>query len=224
MSPDHLVVIGAGEHARVVIDAARSTPEDWVVDGVVDGHDGPGKDASGLRALGDDTAYLARLADVAAADRPALILGVGAPGEPDRRRAIVARYAGLARWATLVHATATISPDASIAGGAVVLAGAVVGPGARIGPHAVVNSGAIVEHDVSLGAFGQIGPGAVIGGATRIGEGAFIGLGARVRDHVTIGAEAVVGMGAVVVADVPAGALVLGIPARRREAKTMADR
>src|SRR5712691_2275362 len=104
MSPDHLVVIGAGEHARVVIDAARSRPEDWVVDGVVAGPDGLGEDAFGLPGLGDDIAYLAQLADVAVSDRPALILGVGAPGEPDRRRAIVARYVGLARWATMVHA------------------------------------------------------------------------------------------------------------------------
>jgi sugar O-acyltransferase (sialic acid O-acetyltransferase NeuD family) len=218
VSPDHLVVIGAGEHARVVLDAAESRPDRWTVDGTVDSPDRPARRVPVLPTLGDDAAFLARLMKIAAAERPAIVLGVGAPTEPDRRRAIVERYRGIAEWATVIHATATISPTATIEEGSVVLAAAIVGPGARIGPHVVVNSGAVVEHDVTLGAFSQVGPGAAIGGATTIGEGTLVGLGASVRDHLTIGSEAVVGMGAVVVADVAVGTLVVGTPARQKDA------
>jgi bifunctional UDP-N-acetylglucosamine pyrophosphorylase/glucosamine-1-phosphate N-acetyltransferase len=51
---------------------------------------------------------------------------------------------------------------------------------------------------------------------TRIGSGAFIGIGARLIAPVTIGERAVVGAGSVVPKNhnVPAGATVIGVPAR----------
>ena len=47
-----------------------------------------------------------------------------------------------------------------------------------------------------------------------IGAGAWLGAGAKVLDGVSIGDNAIVGAGAVVTADVPAGTVVVGIPAK----------
>ena len=206
-----LILLGGGEHARVVTDAVRSVNGAWQLIGFVDeeaaGHP---HELDGLPRLGDDD-WLSESINVGQAGEGWWL--VGAVGDGQARRRLAQRF-GTARWATIVHAAAWVSPSATLRPGAVVLAGAVVNAGAFCGEHAIVNSGAVVEHDVVVGAFSHVAPGAVIGGGTAVGEGAFIGLGARVRDHVSVGPHAVVGMGAVVVADVPAFATVIGVPAR----------
>jgi acetyltransferase EpsM len=186
-----LVILGAGEHGRVVAEAAVAAG--WHV----------------LATLGrDDEGRLPALL----ADGAQVHLAIGAN---PLRLAAAARLGGLP-WAAIIHPRAVVSPSACVAAGAFIGAGAVVQAGAQVAAHAVVNSGAVVEHDCTLGPGCHVAPGAVLGGAVAVGAGAMIGLGARVRDHLTIGAEAVVGMGAVVVHPVAAGRTVVGVPARER--------
>jgi acetyltransferase EpsM len=207
----HLVIIGTGEHARVVAEAAAASG--WEPIGcTVRTREADDRVPAGLADLGTDEEFAARLEALAPADRSSVVLGFGGPATA-RRRAVL-RLGPAATWAVVVHPTAWVSPSAVLEAGAVVLAGAIVNSGASIGAHAIVNSGAIVEHDVRVGAHAHIAPGAAIGGGASIGEGAFVGLNAAVRDHLSVGAGATVGMGAAAVVDVPAGAVVVGVPAR----------
>jgi acetyltransferase EpsM len=208
-----IVVIGGGEHARVVMDAIRSCGDRWRLVGFVD--PAPCDETAarlGVARLGDDGEGLAR-----AAAGVQLILGIGPTTDnAETRAAVAARYdAAGARWAAVAHARATVAPDAALAPGALVAAGAVVNTGARIGAHTVINSGAVVEHDCEIGPFAHVAPGALVGGGTRVGARAFLGLGCRVRDHVLLGDGVVVAMGAVVTRSIASG-VVLGVPARER--------
>jgi acetyltransferase EpsM len=214
VTPRPLVIVGGGEHARVVADAARSRPDLWQLTGFTDPAGNAAGAGMGLVHLGDDAAFVTDLAATPVIARPALVLGFGAPLAA-RRRAAVA-FGSEADWATVVHGSAWVSPSAVIEPGAVVLAGAIVNAGARVGAHAIVNSGAVVEHDVIVGPGAHLGPGVVVGGGARIGDESMIGLGAAVRDHISIGRRTVVGMGAVVVADVADDTTVVGVPARAR--------
>ena len=193
-----LVILGVGEHARVVAEAAGADPSAWRVVELVD--------------KTDDAALRARLDAAGPGDGPWLVVGFGAP--PEARHRVVEAMGPDARWAVVIHPAAWVSPSARLEPGAVVLAGSVVNAGAVVGSHAIVNSGVTVEHDVRVGAFSHLAPGAVVGGGTAIGDDTTIGLGAVVRDHIGIGSRATVAMGAVVVADVPDDATVLGVPAR----------
>ena len=203
-----LIVIGGGEHARVVIEAVQSAASHQLL-GFIDSEQGEETSRRlGVSHLGDESALDAHPGAL-------YVLGFGAlAGRARRVEAVERLVPRLGGWAIVVHATAWISPTAIIGPGTVILARAVVQTGARIGAHCVVNTGAIVEHDVVLGDHAQLAPGAILGGGARVGPLAYLGLGAVVRDHTAIGARATVGMGAVVVADVPEGAQVLGVPAR----------
>jgi acetyltransferase EpsM len=210
--PRRLVLIGGGENARVLAEAARTRPERWRVAGYLDPQaDGAAAERVGAPWLGSDAAA-ERLA--AEPDLWFVLAVAGTRPEPRRRR-LVERYDALGvRWAAVVHARAELSPSVVVGPGVVVYAGAVVNGGARLGAHALVGSGAVVEHDVVLGELVQLGPGAVVGGGVTVEPEAFLGLGCRVRDHLLVGRGALVGMGAVLVADAPAGAVLAGVPAR----------
>jgi acetyltransferase EpsM len=204
-----IIIIGGGEHARVVIEAARSDPRGWRVIGFVDPESCDETcDRLGVRRLGGDEALRA-YPDAAS------ILGFGSIVDTIARTSAHERLAPLvARWATVVHRDASISPTAVLGEGTVVMARAVIQSGATVGHHAIINTAAVIEHDVWLGEHVQVAPGAVIGGGTSIGRAAYIGLGASVRDHIHIGEGAVIAMGATVVRNVAAGAVVMGGPVR----------
>jgi acetyltransferase EpsM len=214
MTARPLAVVGAGEHAAVVVEAARSRPEAWRVVGFSDRDGGSWLAAREpeLQNLGDDDALMDRLVRDAN-EAPALVLGFGGGTRPGTRAATVERFGSGADWATIVHASAWVSPSATLGPGTFVGAAAVVQAGAVAGRHVIINTGAIVEHDVVLEDFCHVAPGAAIGGGTRVGTGVFLGLGARLRDHITVGDGATIGMGAVVVDDVAAGRAVVGVPA-----------
>jgi UDP-perosamine 4-acetyltransferase len=203
-----IVVLGAGGHARVVIEALRAgghfTPV-GVLDPTASG------DVDGVPVLGGDEILPQLLSE--GVDSAAV--GVGSVGEPAVRRRLHEAAASLGlEMPPIVHPRATVAATARLAAGCMVAAGAVVGPGVRLGEGALVNSNAVVDHDCVVGAFAHIAPGAALSGGVVVGEGAHVGTGAAVVQGVTIGDGGVVGAGAAVIADVPAGATAVGVPAR----------
>jgi acetyltransferase-like isoleucine patch superfamily enzyme len=84
-----------------------------------------------------------------------------------------------------------------------------------IGANSLISSFVtITDNDHSRGAGGRILDEPQVVAPTTIGENVWIGAGAVVLRGVTIGDAATVGANAVVTKDVPAGATVVGVPAR----------
>jgi len=108
---------------------------------------------------------------------------------------------------------------------------AAVGPRCKISSHSFLCEGVVLEAEVFVGHgvmfINDRYPRATAGGRlqtetdwavapTRVKRGASIGSGAVILCGVTIGEEAMIGAGAVVTRDVPAHAIVVGVPGRLR--------
>jgi UDP-perosamine 4-acetyltransferase len=200
-----VVIIGAGGHAKVVIEALQAAGFPPPL-GCIDPQP-PTSTVLGVPVLGGDE-ILERLraggavAAVVALGGNALRLRIG-----DRLAAM-----GFALPAVL-HPASQRSPSAVVEEGAVVMARACLGPETRIGRLAIVNTNAVVEHDNIIGAGAHVAPGCALAGNVSIGARALVGVGSAVRPGIVIGEDAVVGAGSAVVRDVPPGARVAGAPA-----------
>jgi len=138
---------------------------------------------------------------------------------------------------TTVWELAQIREDASIGKSCVIGRGAYVGTGVRIGDRCKLQNYALVYEPATLGDGVFIGPAAVLTNdqyprsvspdgtlktahdweavGVEIGDGASIGARAVCVAPLRVGAWALVAAGAVVTRDVPAHALVAGVPAKR---------
>jgi UDP-perosamine 4-acetyltransferase len=205
------VVLGGGGHARVVIEILRES-RDAVPVAILDRDPALwGTEILGVPVWGGDD----RMAEVVKKTIRTFVVGVGGVGdnEPRRRLWELGVSHGLSGL-TVRHPSAVCSPTAEIGAGTVLFPQAVVNAGARLGVNVIVNSAAVVEHDCVVGDHAHIATGARLASTVRVSAGAHVGAGATVRQCVTIGERAVIGAGAVVVKDVPAGAVVAGVPAK----------
>jgi UDP-perosamine 4-acetyltransferase len=194
-----------------VIDAllAAGTMRLW---GVLDPHPSPDQtDVLGVPIKGDD----GRLAEAARDGVTHFAVGVGSVGDSRLRRNLneLGIQHGLIPI-TVRHPAAVCAPSAQVGQGCQLLAGCVINARAVLGGNVIVNTRAVVEHDCRIGDDVHLAPGAVVCGGVRIEAGAHIGAGATVCQNLLVGARAVVGAGAAVVRDVPAAAVVAGVPAR----------
>jgi sugar O-acyltransferase (sialic acid O-acetyltransferase NeuD family) len=204
-----LIVIGAGGHAKVLLDLLSVLGR--TVLGLTDRDNArTGEIMLGVPILGDD-------AILAAHDKNqvALVNAIGSTGSTVTRAAIFRVLAGRGfRFETLLHPTSCLSRHATVGEGVQVMAGAIVQTSACIGANVIINSGAIVEHDCEVGAHCHLAPGAILSGGVVLEEGVHIGAGAVVRQGIRIGANAIVASGAAVVRDIASGQTVKGVPAR----------
>lgn len=199
-----LVIVGAGGHAKIVIDTVRQinrVSPTYSIVGLVD-------DVTGTTELCGFPVASA----IEQFDSDCFVVAIG--DNKVRKEKFEQLVSKGLQAATIMHPGAIVSPDAKIGEGTLVVAGAVINIAATVGSNCIINTTASIDHDCAIGNHCHIGPGAVLAGNVVVGEGAFLGIGTKVIPHVCIGDWATAGAGAVLVGNVSAGAKVVGVPAR----------
>jgi UDP-perosamine 4-acetyltransferase len=201
-----IVIVGAGGHAKVILEAIRAAGNAEVV-GMID----PSPNSTqtlGVPILGGDD-VLPELY------RAGITSAVVAIGSNARRERIGDWLVSLGfELPAIVHPSAFISPSAKVDDGAVIMARAVIGTQTIIGRLAVINTMATIDHDNEIGTAAHIAPSCGLAGNVRVGRRTLVGVGCAVRPGVKIGDDVVVGAGAAVVNDIQDGSVVGGVPAR----------
>lgn len=206
-----VVIIGAGGHAKVIIEILRE--QGFTVFGLTDAGKAQ-QDVLGARILGGDEVL------------PSLLeAGIGqvfvALGDNDRRLAMGKQVQAMGfELVNAISPRAVISPSVSLGRGVAVMAGAVINADAQICDLAIINTGACIDHDCVIGMAAHVGPGACLAGAVHIGACALMGVGSSARPGSIVGEGAIVGAGSSVVTDIAPHATAVGVPARPMNGKS----
>jgi sugar O-acyltransferase (sialic acid O-acetyltransferase NeuD family) len=201
-----VAILGAGGHARVVLDTLRLRDDEFEVWGCLD--DNP------ARAELDGVPVRGRIADLADLsgqfDSVALAVGHNATRVAVARRAVEVGCV----VAPIRHPSAIVAETAVIGEGVMLAAGSIVQAGTCIEDLAIVNTAATVDHDGRIGMAAHIAPGVHLAGGVSVGARTLVGIGSAVAPTVSIGSDVVIGAGSVVVKDIPDGMVAYGSPAR----------
>lgn len=203
--PSPIVILGAGGHARVLVDVIREGHRDLTIIAAVDDADDAPADVLGVPVIGGTD----RLAELRAGGVDRAALGVGAVTHNATRAQLYAQLESLGfRVPTLIHPRASIEPSVRMGSGNQIFAGAVVGSNATLGDNVIVNSGVVVSHDCSIASHVHLTPGAILAGGVIVGENTVVGMGVTIYLGVKVGRDVVISNGVHVFHDVPDGSIV----------------
>lgn len=196
---DHILVFGAGGHAKAVMEMITAIGK-FQLAGIVDDKIPAGTKVLDIPVLGsrEIMPLLVERGLTQAAN------GVGGIIDINLRVKLftLMEEIGLS-FPSLLHPRATVEQSASVADGVQVFANAYVGSSVALQARCMVNTNAVVSHDCTIGSYTHIAPGALLAGHVQVGERSLVGMGVTTAIGIKIGNNVRIGNGAIIYADVP---------------------
>lgn len=210
MSSKPVLLIGAGGHAKVLLDILLNESANIV--GILE-QNPTVANLYGVPIIGTDETV-----KNFSPTQIVLVNGIGSATGTALRRRIYDKFTAWGyAFRQVIHSKAIISPRAQLGLGVQIMAGAIVNIGSVIGDDTIINTGASIDHDCRIGAHTHIAPGCVLSGGVTVGANSHIGTGTTVIQDVTIGQNVLIGAGSAVIGNIPAGERAMGVPARYRQ-------
>lgn len=203
---EKILVVGAGGHARVIVDILRQNDE-YEVAGLIDSD--ASKSFWGIPVLGGDN-DLTKICQMGEIKYAFVALGDGRLREKVTKKVLSAGF----KLVNVVSQNAIVSKHVQLKKGIAIMPGAVINADVKIENGCIINTNSSVDHEGYIGEYTHIAPGCAISGKVRIGKHCLLGTGSRVIDQVYIGDDTIVGAGAVVVRNLQGSCTAVGVPAK----------
>ena len=201
-----IVIVGAGGHAKVIVDMIQQQGVYDVV-GLVDKKGVQG--FWGLSVIGEDC-------DLPMIFKSGVDYAFIALGSNLLRCKLssTVRHIGF-HIPNIISNDAKISKRSKLGEGIAIMPGAIINADTTINDGCIINTNASIDHEGYLEPFVHIAPGCSLSGKVKIGRNSFIGTGARIIDGVSVGTNVIAGAGTVIIHDVEDNCTVVGVPAKK---------
>lgn len=207
---EKIIIIGAGGHARSVIDIVKENDE-FELEGCIDNMYPNLKSINGMPeipVIGNDN-------NIEEFFKRGIKHFFVAIGDNSLRNKLFDKMINMGyEPVNIISNTARISKKSYIGNGVCIMHGAVINVNSKIEDNVIINTNSSIDHDCLIEKGVHIAPGASISGYVNIGEGTLIGTGTSIIDKISIGKWSVIGGGSVVVNDIESNVVAYGVPAR----------
>lgn len=207
-----VIVLGAGGHAKVLIDILKLKAID-IIGITIRNKQDMDDYFCGIKLLGTDDEVLHY-----PPEKVLLVNGIGSILSTLNRKELFIHLKNKGyHFETVIHPSAIISSDVILSEGVQIMAGAILQPGTVIGSNTIINTKASIDHDCHIGEHVHIAPGVTISGGVQVDNGVHIGTGAAIIQGIRIGTNSLIGAGAVVINNITDHVTALGVPAKEVE-------
>lgn len=209
MGKEKIVLVGNGQHARVVLYnlkaqglydvACFTTHNPALVGSIYEGYEigGTDDDIDSLREKYHTNKFFIAFGDM-------------------KKRKTLYEYYVSKGWeaVNIIHPNAVVSDEVKIGRGVLIECGCLITPNPIIGNNVVVNTGSQVNHDNIIEDHVYIASGVILSGGVTIKENTLLDDGVIVTLGHTVGKNCLIGAGTVVAKDIPESKVACGNPAR----------
>lgn len=193
-----LILVGGGGHCKACIDVIEAQGE-YSIAGIVDLKGKIGELALNYKIIACDE-DLPKLAK----EYKYFLISIGQIKALQKRAEKFKILKGYGvEFPVIISPLSYVSKHASIDEGTIVMHRVAVNAAAKVGKNCILNTGAVIEHDVVIKDNCHIATCAVVNGGTVVGENCFIGSNSAVREGIQVGSGSVIGAGVTILSSLP---------------------